>query len=66
MNIYKPYINSFLKAIEDELESALHKAKMIPSHNYGYLHKVGWSRSSRTDKGVHSLCTVIGVKLEYK
>lgn len=38
---------------------------MIPSHNYGYLHKVGWSRSSRTDKGVHSLCTVIGVKLEY-
>ena len=30
----------------------------------GSLKKLGWSRSSRTDKSVHSLSTVVGMKLE--
>lgn len=28
--------------------------------------QVGWSRSSRTDKGVHSLSTVVSLKLLVK
>lgn len=31
--------------------------------NYGSFAKVHWSRSSRTDKGVHSLATVISLKI---
>jgi hypothetical protein len=37
-------------ALEGELEQALYKAGLISPLNYGSLHKVGWSRSSRTDK----------------
>ncbi|KAJ9517084.1 hypothetical protein QJQ45_002593 [Haematococcus lacustris] len=39
------------------------QAGLIAPSNYGDLFKLKWSRSSRTDKGVHSLATVIGVKL---
>jgi tRNA pseudouridine38-40 synthase len=51
-------------AIEGDLEKALFEAGMILDTNYGHLEKIGWSRSSRTDKGVHSLSTVFGVRLE--
>ena len=44
--------------IEHALETAIHAAGGIADSNFGDLHKVGWSRSSRTDKGVHSLSTV--------
>jgi hypothetical protein len=37
-------------ALEGELEEALYKAGLISPLNYGSLRKVGWSRSSRTDK----------------
>jgi hypothetical protein len=39
-------------AIESVLESAIFKAGGILESNYGKLQKVGWERSSRTDKGV--------------
>jgi len=38
--------------IESVLESAIFKAGGILESNYGKLQKVGWERSSRTDKGV--------------
>uniref|UniRef100_A0A1D1XWR7 Putative tRNA pseudouridine synthase n=1 Tax=Anthurium amnicola TaxID=1678845 RepID=A0A1D1XWR7_9ARAE len=50
--------------IEAELETAIFKAGGIRDSNYGQLHKVGWARSSRTDKGVHSLATMISLKME--
>ncbi|KAH9314485.1 hypothetical protein KI387_023112, partial [Taxus chinensis] len=50
--------------IEGELERAMLKAGGILESNYGNLHKIGWRRSSRTDKGVHSLATVIALKME--
>ncbi|GER48480.1 unnamed protein product [Striga asiatica] len=53
-----------LSTIEGELEKAIFKAGGIKDSNYGDLHKVGWARSSRTDKGVHSLATMISLKLE--
>ncbi|KAL0785427.1 hypothetical protein Bca101_001673 [Brassica carinata] len=53
-----------MSAIEGELEVAIYKAGGILESNYGDLHKIGWARSSRTDKGVHSLATTISLKME--
>ncbi|XP_066351174.1 putative tRNA pseudouridine synthase [Miscanthus floridulus] len=50
--------------IESVLESAIFKSGGILESNYGKLQKVGWERSSRTDKGVHSLATMISLKME--
>ncbi|PKA67237.1 Putative tRNA pseudouridine synthase [Apostasia shenzhenica] len=41
-----------IPTIEAELESAIFKAGGIRDSNYGDLQKIGWARSSRTDKGV--------------
>lgn len=51
------------RTVEAELEKALHKARCISADNFGFLNKVKWSRASRTDKGVHALCAVVGLKL---
>ncbi|OMO82976.1 Pseudouridine synthase I, TruA [Corchorus capsularis] len=53
-----------LTTIENELENAIFKAGGIRESNYGDLHKIAWARSSRTDKGVHSLATMISLKME--
>jgi tRNA pseudouridine(38-40) synthase len=53
-----------LPTIEGTVEQALYDAGMIMDSNFGHLDKIGWSRSSRTDKGVHSLATIFGVRLE--
>ncbi|XP_022964935.1 putative tRNA pseudouridine synthase [Cucurbita moschata] len=50
--------------IEQELEAAIYKAGGIRESNYGDLNKISWARSSRTDKGVHSLATTITLKME--
>ena len=47
-----------LTAVEAVIEKALYQAGRISAPNYGDLKKVRWTRSSRTDKGVHSVCTV--------
>ncbi|XP_038894775.1 putative tRNA pseudouridine synthase isoform X2 [Benincasa hispida] len=51
-------------SIEQELEAAIYKAGGIRESNYGNLNKISWARSSRTDKGVHSLATTIALKME--
>ncbi|XP_024532959.1 putative tRNA pseudouridine synthase [Selaginella moellendorffii] len=53
-----------IHSVENELEEAIYKAGGISEENYRHLDKVRWKRSSRTDKGVHSLCTVVTMKLE--
>ncbi|GKV09616.1 hypothetical protein SLEP1_g21088 [Rubroshorea leprosula] len=53
-----------LSTVENELETAIFKAGGIRNSNYGDLHKIAWARSSRTDKGVHSLATMISFKME--
>nr|XP_023873359.1 putative tRNA pseudouridine synthase [Quercus suber]XP_023873360.1 putative tRNA pseudouridine synthase [Quercus suber]POE84706.1 putative trna pseudouridine synthase [Quercus suber] len=53
-----------LSTIENELETAIFKAGGIRDSNYGNLNKIAWGRSSRTDKGVHSLATTISLKME--
>ncbi|BDA49208.1 probable tRNA pseudouridine synthase 1 at N-terminal half [Coccomyxa sp. Obi] len=53
-----------ITTVEAALENAIAKAGGILESNMGALHKIDWSRSSRTDKGVHSCATVIGLKME--
>jgi tRNA pseudouridine38-40 synthase len=52
------------RTVEDVLEDAIFKSGGILESNRGSLTKIKWSRSSRTDKRVHSLSTVISLKLE--
>eukprot|EP01133_Synstelium_polycarpum_P013695 gene13695-16137_t len=51
-------------ALENDLEKALFKAGTILPTNLGDLTRLRWNRSSRTDKGVHSLSTLLAGSLE--
>ena len=44
--------------VEAALEEAIARSGGMLESNRGALQKVDWSRSSRTDKGVHSCATV--------
>jgi len=59
-------INPKQSTIEAELEKSLHKVGCVSDANHGLLSKIGWSRSSRTDKGVHCARMVISAKLLVK
>jgi tRNA pseudouridine38-40 synthase len=48
--------------VEGALERALLRCGAVAPSNYGDLRRLGWSRASRTDKGVHSLGTVVGLR----
>ena len=50
--------------VEGTLEIALFEAGFIAPSNHNDISKIGWTRSSRTDKGVHAARVVVGVKLE--
>ncbi|CAM9243178.1 unnamed protein product [Chrysoparadoxa australica] len=52
-----------LRTVESELLEALFKAGCINSGNKGDLKRLGYSRSSRTDKGVHAVKTLVCMKL---
>ena len=47
-----------MTTVEAALEEAIARAGGILESNRGALQKIDWSRSSRTDKGVHSCSTV--------
>lgn len=48
------------------LRPGLTRCSYHSESNYGDFRKTKWSRSSRTDKGVHSLATVIGLRILMK
>ena len=50
--------------IEYHLSKALNKVGLVIESNQNDLSKIGWSRSSRTDKGVHAARVVLSGKLE--
>lgn len=56
--------NTALKFIEGELRDALVRVSAISETNSMSLAKIDWSRSSRTDKGVHASKVIISMKLE--
>ncbi|RLN67564.1 hypothetical protein BBJ29_006150 [Phytophthora kernoviae] len=56
-------LNKDVQTIEDELRTAIFKAGAMRESNFEDLGKIDWSRSSRTDKGVHAGCIVFSGKL---
>jgi tRNA pseudouridine38-40 synthase len=63
LEFFKLIFPLILIAIESALEKALYKCGMISDSNFGFLDKIGWSRSSRTDKGVHAAGVVVSLKM---
>jgi tRNA pseudouridine38-40 synthase len=51
--------DDLLPTVEELVEWAVMKAGLMRKENFGALQKVKWSRSSRTDQGVHSLASVV-------
>ncbi|KXZ42898.1 hypothetical protein GPECTOR_112g268 [Gonium pectorale] len=49
--------------VEAVLERAVFGADLIAESNFGDLKKIKWTRNSRTDKGVHSVATVCGLRV---
>ncbi|KAG1691230.1 hypothetical protein DVH05_027092 [Phytophthora capsici] len=56
-------MNDDVATIEDELRRAILQAGAMRESNFEDLGKIDWSRSSRTDKGVHAGCIVFSGKL---
>ncbi|SPQ99361.1 unnamed protein product (mitochondrion) [Plasmodiophora brassicae] len=56
-------INPGVSTVEQALELALYKAGAISDANHeGGFSKIQWTRSSRTDKGVHAGANVVALK----
>lgn len=51
--------------MEAVLEGALFRAGLISPENHKDFSKSSWSRSSRTDKGVHSAASLVSLKAEF-
>ena len=58
--------STHLPTVELQLTTALRKIGCIREENSRELSKIQWSRSSRTDKGVHAAKMVVSAKLEIK
>lgn len=57
-------INGEENTIEKELKDSIYRAGYISKDNQIDLHKIGWSRAARTDKGVHAAGNLISLKME--
>ena len=55
--------NPGIETVEKALHDAICKAGVIRESNQDDLHKVKWTRAARTDKGVHALGQVVGLKV---
>jgi tRNA pseudouridine(38-40) synthase len=55
-----------VRTIEGVIKDALASLGYIKPANQDNLAKIGWSRSSRTDKGVHAARILVSAKLEFK
>ena len=55
--------NPGTETVEKTLHEAICKAGVIRESNRDDLHKVKWTRAARTDKGVHALGQVVGLKI---
>ena len=51
------------RPVEYYLERAILRAGLMRKENFGNLRKVKWTRTSRTDKGVHALAAVVALKI---
>lgn len=58
--------NIGVETVSDVLERALHKAGAISDENFGFLEKIKWQASARTDRGVSAAGNVVSAKLLLK
>jgi tRNA pseudouridine38-40 synthase len=58
-------INPDAITIEALLSKALFLAGGIEECNYENLQKIGWTRAARTDRGVHAVAQLCGMKLRF-
>ena len=58
-------INPGAITIEAILEKALFLTGGIDENNFGNIQKVSWSRTARTDKGVHAVSQCCSMKLQF-
>ena len=56
-------INPGAVTVESILEKAMFLAGGIEECNYENLQKIGWTRAARTDRGVHAVSQLCGMKL---
>lgn len=56
-------INPDANTVEKHLEKALFLAGGIVESNYANLHKIQWTRTARTDRGVHAVMQCCAMKL---
>nr|CCA25138.1 ubiquitin fusion degradation protein putative [Albugo laibachii Nc14] len=56
-------LNPNVPTIEDEIRKAMYHIGALRASNFQDLNKIDWSRSSRTDKGVHASTIVFAGKL---
>ena len=57
-------INPNEMTIEKVLERSLLLSGAISENNFGWLDKVSWTRTARTDKGVHAVSNCVALKLK--
>ena len=56
-------VNPDANTVEKHLEKALFLAGGIPEYNFANLHKIQWTRTARTDRGVHAVMQCCAMKL---
>ncbi|XP_024981943.1 putative tRNA pseudouridine synthase [Cynara cardunculus var. scolymus] len=58
------YAGIDFRATKKDLEIAIYKAGGIHESNFGDAHKMGWATSSLIHEEVHSLSTIVSLKME--
>lgn len=56
-------VNPDANTVEKHLEKALYLAGGISETNFANLHKIQWTRTARTDRGVHAVMQCCAMKL---
>ena len=59
-----PRHSSLRHPIARQLERAILLAGGISEQNFGHFEKVNWSRTARTDRGVHAISQTVALKLK--
>ena len=57
-------VNPGAFSVESMLEKALFLSGGVMEHNFGNLQKIAWTRTARTDKGVHAAAQCCAMKLK--
>lgn len=62
-NFFGSQYNEQNRATENLIEEAACRLGLLDPRNQKQLHKIGWNRTSRTDKGVHAVANTVSFKV---